>query len=290
MLFRSKYFYVNYSWNDLVSANLVNEDLVLVKGEIPQTDLYTTLNIKGDVEITGHLCIKTSGAVSVSGTSSLLISDGVSILNHGVVSMDGGNSRSINISAAEQSWSGITTYRNGILTCNGVKIDKATTGIQIRGTAYVTNSEIKNCGTGISIETGTPFTISGNNIYMNSNGILVSNNYTSTSLAGIESNEISENRVGILMYNSNTKVAYNDIHNNTRSGIYLIRGSEPPIKGCIIRQTELNGLSRPEIVLESDSYPILDDAQNDINTDGIGYSLYYDSNDGIRELMARNNY
>ncbi len=224
--------------------------------------------------------------------SSLTISDGVGIYNHGTLIIDGGTSRSISLNKVNQLWSGITTYRDGYLTCNNAVIDGAQTGINVRGNSSITHSEITNCYTGIAIETGTTFTIEWNSIYDNAFGLMISNNQASISTGVLASNEITQNGVGALLYNSTTKLSGNSFLNNTRSGIYLIRESDSIIKDCNISYTESSGLSRPEITLESDSYPVIDDARNDINADGLGYSLYY-VNAGtarIKQLVARNNY
>lgn len=286
----NQYFYVNYSWADLVAANLIDDNLVLVIGEIPQADLYNDLNIDGIVGLTGNLTIQPGASLDIAEDSTLLISAGVSILNHGLFNISGGDFHPVHISAASQPWAGITTYRNGNFICSGAVIDGATTGISIRGTTSITNSEILNCNQGIAVETATPFSVDGNKIHLNTYGIVVSNHYSSSSLAQIAGNELCENRVGILFYNSNTKTAGNDIHNNTRAGILMIRGSEPIIKDSNISFTESNGIAGVEIRLESESYPIIDDTHNDINADGVGYSLYYRSSERLLRLMARNNY
>lgn len=290
LAYDGQYFYVNYSWDDLNAAGLINDELVIVKGEIPSTNLNTDLNIQGAVSITGLITINTGASMDVYPNSSILVSDGAGISNHGVLNISGGASRTVSIGSASQLWSGIITYRDGRLICDGIVVTGANTGIQIRGNSTISNSEISDCHQGISIETGTPFSIDGSLIQNNTYGIVISNNYTTSDLGHIQNNEITQNGIGILLYNSNTKIAINDIHNNTRAGLYLIRGSEPIVKGCNISFTEQNGLSRPEIRLESDSYPIIDDARNDINADGLGYSLFYDSTGRIKQLMARNNY
>ncbi|MCB5267012.1 MAG: right-handed parallel beta-helix repeat-containing protein [Candidatus Cloacimonetes bacterium] len=284
------YFYVNYSWEDLNATGLINDELVIVKGEIPSTNLNTDLNIQGDVSITGSITINNCASMDVHPNSSMLVSDGVGISNHGALNISGGASRTVSIGSASQQWSGIITYRDGSLICDGTVVTGANTGIQIRGNSTISNSEISDCHQGISIETGTPFSIDGSLIQNNTYGIVISNNYTTSDLGHIQNNEITQNGIGMLLYNSNTKIALNDIHNNKRAGLYLVRGSEPIVKSCNISFTEHNGLSRPEIRLESDSYPIIDDARNDINADGLGYSLFYDSTGRIKQLMARNNY
>ena len=290
LAYDADYFYVNYTWYDLLAAGLVDDNLVIVKATIPELALNTDLNIQGFVSIIGSITINNGASMDVYPNSSMLVSDGVGISNHGALNISGGASRTVSIGSASQQWSGIITYRDGSLICDGAVVTGANTGIQIRGNSTISNSEISDCHQGISIETGTPFSIDGSLIQNNTYGIVISNNYTTSDLGHIQNNEITQNGIGMLLYNSNTKIALNDIHNNTRAGLYLVRGSEPIVKGCNISFTEQNGLSRPEIRLESDSYPIIDDARNDINADGLGYSLFYDSTGRIKQLMARNNY
>ena len=129
-----------------------------------------------------------------------------------------------------------------------------------------------------------------NTINNNTYGLVISNNQATISNGIVAHNVVTQNSVGVLLYNSNTKLASNAILYNTRTGIHLIRESDSIITDSNISYTEYNGLSRPEIILESDSYPIIDDARNDINADGLGYSLYYVSTSEIEKMLARNNY
>jgi hypothetical protein len=290
LAYDDRYFYVNYAWADLEAAGLINDDLVIAKGTIPQTELYTDLNIQGDIEITGNITIAGGASMDIGSNSLVLISEGVGIENYGSLHIDGGVSQSIYIGNSTQEWSGITTFRSGNLVCNNTIIERASTGIQIRGASIITNSLIKNCGQGINIATRTSFIVESNTLRQNTYGMNVSNNYVASNLGYISNNEITQNGYGLLLYNSNTNIAMNNIHHNTRTGMHLTRGSEPRIKDCNISFTESNGMSRAEIVIGSESYPIIDDTNNDINADGIGYSLYYDSTGEIRPLMARKNY
>jgi len=286
----NQYFYVNYTWDDLCAADLINDDLVLVQATIPGAVISTDLNLQGFISITGDISICNGASMDIFPNSAVTISEGVHIYNHGTLTLDGESSNSINIDRVSQAWSGITTYRDGSFFCNEAIIQGAETGVHIRGASVITNSEITACHNGISIETATPFSITNNIIHGNTYGIFISNNYTTSEIGSIQNNELTQNGTGVLLYNSNTKLAMNDIHDNTRSGVYLLRGSNPIIKDCNISDTELNGISRPEILLESESYPIIDDFRNDINLDGFGYSLYYHTTDRIMQLMARNNY
>jgi len=290
LAYDDQYFYINYAWTDLEAAGLINDDLVIAKGTIPQTELNTDLNIQGDIEITGNVTIAGGASMDIGPNSSVSISGGVRIHNYGLLTIDGGDSRSITMDTSGQQWSGIVTYQNAYLFCNNAIIESAMTGIQVRGTAAITNSEIRNCDEGISIDTSTPFIIENNRILQNSSGIVVLNNYIASSLGYIGDNEITQNDVAVLIYNSNTMISNNDIHDNASIGLFMLRSSEPIVRECNISYTEINGISGPEIWLLNDSYPILDDNYNDINADGIGYSLYYQSYDVPKPLKATNNY
>ncbi|MDY0152477.1 MAG: NosD domain-containing protein [Candidatus Cloacimonas sp.] len=293
LAYDNQYFYVNYTWNDLSAAGLIDDNLVLVKATIPELNLNTDINIQGVVSIIGSITINNGASMEIYPNSSVTISGGVDISNHGTLTIDGGDSRSITLSNAGQPWKCITTYQEGTLICHNAIIAGASTGIQIRGTATITDNEIRDCRHGISIEKATPFTVIGNLIKQNTYGVMVSNNYSSSNTCFIEGNEVTQNGLGIVLYNSNTKIAQNDIHANTRGGLYLTRGSEPIVKDNNISFSESTTSTRPEITLESDSYPIIDDSRNDINADGLGYSLYYafyTPTNKIKTLIARNNY
>jgi hypothetical protein len=290
LAYDDRYFYVNYAWADLEAAGLINDDLVIAKGTIPQTELYTDLNIQGDIEITGNITIAGGASMDIGSNSSVLVSEGMRIHNYGLLSIDGGNSRSITMDTSDQQWSGILTYQNADLFCNNAIIKRAMIGIQARGTVTITNSEIQNCDQGISIDMRTPFIIENNRILQNSTGIVIMNNYIASSLGYICDNEITQNDIAMLIYNSNTMILRNDIHNNASLGLMMLRSSEPIVRECNISYTEINGSSGPEIRLLNDSYPILDENSNDINADGIGYSLYYQSSGGLEPLKATKNY
>lgn len=290
LAYDDQYFYVNYTWDDLSAAGLVDDNLVIVKATIPELNLNTDLNIQGVVSIIGSITINNGASMEIYPNSSVTISEDVYISNHGTLTIDGGTSRSISLNKANQPWSGITTYRDGNLICNNAIIEGAQTGISVRGNSSITHSEITNCYKGIAIETGTTFTIMWNTINNNTYGLVISNNQATISNGIVAHNVVTQNSVGVLLYNSNTKLASNTILYNTRTGIHLIRESDSIITDSNISYTEYNGLSRPEIILESDSYPIIDDARNDINADGLGYSLYYVSTSEIEKMLARNNY
>ncbi|MCB5270755.1 MAG: heparinase II/III family protein [Candidatus Cloacimonetes bacterium] len=290
LAYDDQYFYVNYAWADLEAAGLINDNLVIAKGTIPQTELYTDLNIQGDIEITGNITIAGGASMEIGPNSSVLVSEGVTIHNRGLLSIDGGNSRSITMDTSDQQWLGILTYQNAYLFCNNAIIKRAKIGIQARGAVTITNSEIQNCDQGISIDMRTPFIIVNNRILQNNTGIVIMNNYIASSLGYISDNEITQNDIAMLIYNSNTMILKNDIHNNASVGLIMLRSSEPIVRECNISYTEINGSSGPEIRLLNDSYPILDENSNDINADGIGYSLYYQSSGGLEPMKATNNY
>ena len=292
LAYDNQYFYVNYTWNDLSAAGLIDDNLVIVKATIPELNLNTDINIQGVVSIIGSITINNGASMEIYPNSSVTISGDVDISNHGTLIIDGGSSISVSLNKANQLWSGITTYRDGNLTCNNAVIEGAQTGISVRGNSTITHSEITNCYTGIAIETGTTFTLEWNSIYNNTYGLVISNNQAAISSGVVANNEVTQNSMGVLLYNSNTKLAGNSILHNTRAGIHVIRESDPIIKDSNVSYTEYNGSSRPEITLESDSYPIIDDARNDINADGLGYSLYYVNagTERIKQLVARNNY
>lgn len=40
LAYDDQYFYVNYTWNDLSTAGLIDDNLVIVKATIPELNLY----------------------------------------------------------------------------------------------------------------------------------------------------------------------------------------------------------------------------------------------------------
>ncbi|MDD3104232.1 MAG: heparinase II/III family protein, partial [Candidatus Cloacimonetes bacterium] len=123
LAYDDQYFYVNYAWADLEAAGLINDDLTIAMGTIPQTQIYTGLNIQGNVEITGNITIVSGASMDIGPNSSVLISGGVRIHNYGLLTIDGGDSRSITMDTSNQQWSGIVTYQNAYLFCNNAIIE-----------------------------------------------------------------------------------------------------------------------------------------------------------------------
>ena len=293
LAYDASYFYVNYTWEELENDGLICDGLVIAKGNVPETILTASIAFNGQINLEGNVTVALTRSLTILPNSQISFAGDYGIYNHGSLIIDGGASKSITLGNSDQQWNGITTYRDGDLVCSQATIDNATIGIQIRGAATIDDNEVRNCGQGLSIETSTPFTVVGNLIKLNNYGIMISNNYSSSNMGYIDGNEVTQNEIGIVLYNSNTKIAQNDIHANTRGGLYLLRGSEPIIKGNNISFSENTTSTRPEITLESDSYPIIDDARNDINADGLGYSLYYNVStisSRIEKMLARNNY
>lgn len=292
LAYDASYFYVNYTWEELENDGLICDGLVIAKGNVPETILTANIAFNGQINLEGNVTVALTRSLTILPNSQISFAGDYGIYNHGSLIIDGGASKSITLGNSDQQWNGITTYRDGDLVCSQATIDNATIGIQIRGTATIHDNEVRNCGQGLSIETATPFTVVGNLIKSNTYGIMISNNYSSSNAGYIEGNEVTENGFGIVLYNSNTKIAQNNIHANTRGGLYLLRGSDPIVKDNNISFSENTFSTRPEITLESDSYPMIDDTRNDINSDGLGYSLYYvNAETGrIKQLIARNNY
>lgn len=292
LAYDASYFYVNYTWEELENDGLICDGLVIAKGNVPETILTANIAFNGQINLEGNVTVALTRSLTILPNSQISFAGDYGIYNHGSLIIDGGASKSITLGNSDQQWNGITTYRDGDLVCSQATIDNATIGIQIRGAATIDDNEVRNCGQGLSIETATPFTVVGNLIKSNTYGIMISNNYSSSNMGYIEGNEVTQNGLGIVLYNSNTKIAQNDIHANTRGGLYLLRGSDPIVKDNNISFSENTISTRPEITLESDSYPIIDDTRNDINSDGLGYSLYYVNAESgrIKQLIARNNY
>ena len=125
LAYDDQYFYVNYTWNDLSTAGLIDDNLVIVKATIPELNLCTDLNIQGVVSIVGSITINNGASMEIYPNSSVTISNDVNIYNHGILTIDGGTSRSVSLNKENQRWSSITTCRDGYLTCNNAIIEGA---------------------------------------------------------------------------------------------------------------------------------------------------------------------
>lgn len=291
LAYDADYFYVNYSWQDLLINGQLPDGLVIAKGTVPAYQVSNNITFNGAIVLTGNLTIQQSGSLNILEGSQITVNQGVGIYNHGTLTINGGSSRSIGIGNENQTWAGITTYQNGLLNINQAIISNAVTGIRIRGNATVTNSKIKGCNKGIFVEVATPFVINGNLIKENTYGIDISNNFTTGNLGFIEENQITQNDYGVKCFNSNPYIVLNQICYNTQGGLLLSHYSEPILKNNAICFSGVTGTAMPEIHLQDHAYPVMDNYYNDINIDGDGYSLYYmQSSSRLQHLDARRNY
>lgn len=291
LAYDDQYFYVNYSWEDLTTAGLITEDLVIYKAIIPEVTISTDLNIQGTVIVAGNLSIEHHSSLEIRSGSTVSFADGAGIINSGTLLIDGGDTNSITLGQEGSSWAGIQSYWGSTTTCSNAIIKGAETGLYIRGTADITNNLIRDCSIGLKIESLQPFKVEYNEFTDNEYGAQIINTI-GTSQNIFRDNEVWQNITGLSLYNSNIALQSNNIHHNLSCGIFLSRGSEPLIKGSNISNTECGGLAHPEIQMIRDSYPVIDDTCNDINVDGIGQSLYFSNEPGekIKALSARNNY
>jgi hypothetical protein len=291
LAYDDQYFYVNYSWEDLTTAGLITEDLVIYKAIIPEVTISTDLNIQGSVIVAGNLSIEHHSSLEIRSGSTVSFAEGAGIINSGTLLIDGGDTHSITLGQEGCSWAGIQSYWGSTTNCSNAIIKGAEIGLYIRGTADITNNLIRDCSIGLKIESLQPFKVEYNEFTDNEYGAQIINTI-GTSQNIFRDNEVWQNITGLSLYNSNIALQSNNIHHNLSCGIFLSRGSEPLIKGSNISNTECGGLAHPEIQMIRDSYPVIDDTCNDINADGIGQSLYFSNEPGekIKPLSARNNY
>ncbi len=293
LAYDDNYFYVNYSWDELLINGQLPDGMVIAKGTVPAYQINNNITFNGSIVLTGNLTIQQSGSLNILAGSQITVNNGAGIMNYGTFTIDGGTSRSISIGNEAQTWAGITNSQFGLLNINQATISNANTGVWVRGPVTITNSEIKGCRTGIYIQGADQFFVSGNVIEGNECGIEIIDNITTGNQAIIEENEITQNNYGVKCFNSNTQLTSNHINSNTHAGLLLLHYSEPILMCNTIRLSGSAGTAMPEIRLEGHAYPVMDYNLNDINSDdGVGYSLYYVSSptSRLQRLDARYNY
>ncbi len=288
------YFYVNYSFSDLVSAGCDDGDLVIVKGVIPGHTRIANLGVEGCVSVTGMINISSGAQLSITKNSDISFSDSAGIINSGSLYIKGlGSDNPVYLRNASVQWIGLRNHSYCDLYCENAVIDGAEIGIDLRGTGTIKNCLIKLCNEGITITNSNSFEIQGNIIRNCGTGIYLANVVLPGGSASITNNQIYNNDTGITCYNSSPKISENNIHHNSNGGAVLISESCPIIKGNLVCNSGSSSATSPEIALEAGSYPIIDDGCNDINSDGAGYSIVY--NVGVlglelKLLNARNNF
>jgi tetratricopeptide (TPR) repeat protein len=213
-----------------------------------------------------------NGYISVNGS---LVAQGT--VDHPVV-----------FTAESTQWSGIAVNTGGALNFDYTEISKADNAILCYGAITLTNSTVHLCENGVTLQSTTSPIIQNNQLFdCNSYGLKMSS-VASSFGTPVRDNEIYQNGIGVMLYNSTYSLSYNDIHNNTTHALHASSKSSATISHSYLGLTDG---TNPEILL-IDAYPVIDNQSNDIIFDFGTQSSYsiYNQSSRLSSYSCRGNY
>ncbi len=198
---------------------------------------------------------------------------GISIL--GRLNSTGSNEDPIYFTSQQSGqWRGID-IKSGLSNLSHCDIQNAATGITINNCAPIINySNIKNCGTGISITTGKKYSplISNNKISDCSIGIDITSYINIAGYPRINSNAIHNTQTGIYIRNTDKAEIRNNKIYNSDIGVYVFQSS-PVFYRNVIESNYKYGVFSDESNPRFGDY-LCDDPGNNIIRFNEGYDLY----------------
>jgi hypothetical protein len=187
----SQIMFTQYSqgWNEQTGQGCIIENAVL-----QSITLSVMSSIKLNYVESDHGFSVSAGSPTVTN-SRFNLSDGVSLYGNGAVISN-------NVFVGDGSGQGI--YGSGSVTLTGNQISKCSIGVNVySGTWLISENTITGCSTGIQLNSNAKVTIQRNLINKNSQSGIEGGN------ADIESNTITNNRIGI-----HNPLGGSSIHNN----------------------------------------------------------------------------
>ena len=292
LAYDDKYFYVNYDFSDLPNS----ADLVLYKGNYTDIFIEDKLTIgNGDIGLAGDVELAAGDSlIFLAGTKIELAAD-VEFDIDGVVMAIGDTSNVIEfMPESSGNWNGFTISSSGYGKFKYCKISGASTALKSYGRLICRNNEITENACGITLYSPIQYKISENLIDNNASfGIFLSYTIeTGMYECYIEENEISKNKYGMYIFETNAEINDNNIHGSTLNGLFISHNSNPVITYNMIRDSRDLENDNPEIYLVDNSYPILDKKYNDIiiEREGSSESIHHADADPLSFYVCTKNY
>jgi parallel beta-helix repeat protein len=293
LAYDNDYFYVNYTYNNLINEGVMSDDLVLYAGEYSPL-LFTMygypskLRFDGEVELSGvytiadtiELVFEAGANPTLSGTAKFDI--------YGTVTAIGTSSDKI-LFTTDSDWDGFYIRDDAESEFDYCEFENSDYPIRCLGSIDIQNSEITNCSYGLYLQDCDSYLVQ-NNEFSNcdSYGLLVSNiNPIFHASQAIWNNQLHDNDYGIYLFNTNVEIDSNFVYENNDYGIFASSGSSSLIENSCIQETG-DISDNPEIYLVDESYLILDYKDNDIIFDE-GYSVY-NADKKVTAYYCRDNY
>ncbi|HPR17350.1 MAG TPA: T9SS type A sorting domain-containing protein, partial [Candidatus Cloacimonadota bacterium] len=275
LAYDNEYFYVNYSYPELIDGGIVSDSLVFFIGSYPSS-IFTTngypnkLRFAGQAQLSGTYAIADSFELVFEPGAQPLLAYGTSFNIHGTVTANGSTNDHI-LFTTNSDWGGFYIYSDGEAEFNYCEFEYAYQPVRCLGAIEIENCEISDCENGLYLQGCASFVVNENNIHdCNAAGLLISNIFFCMSPSSIWNNEIYENSYGLYLFNTGATIDSCFIHDNVSYNILATSGTSSIIKECCIQDAQSN---HPEIYLVSASYPVISKRNNDIIF-GSGYSIY----------------
>ncbi|MDP8201572.1 MAG: heparinase II/III family protein [Candidatus Tenebribacter burtonii] len=275
LAYDEKYFYVNYSYSDFVSENLLTSELIIHQG------VFDGITIQGVTQFgTGDIVLKNiipvpfdAEIVFLPGSQPQLASNFHLIVDGNLTALGTSEYNIIFDKYSSTNWEKIEITNEGNADMEFCKFLNAQFPLYNRGYIEIENCEFLDNSSGIYLDNPIGYQINHSIINNCSYGILIKDSHVLMYRSAIKNNLITNNNYGLLFYNASAYVEADTIFANKYVGIMAHRGSNPVIVGSSISNTYYNSINYPEIKIGGSSYPIVDRNENDIIF-GNGHSIY----------------
>lgn len=274
LAYDENYFYVNYSYAELISEGFISDNLILFTGSYPYTVFVTNgypdkLRFDGEVSLSGIYTIADTIELVFEAGANPNLSSTAKFDVYGSVSAVGASNEKIYFNT-DSDWDGFYIRDGGEAEFEYCEFENSKYPIRCLGAISIKNCEVSNCTNGLYLQACDGYTIQNNEFDNCYNvGLLVSNMNPFFHVShAIWNNEIHHNQYGIYLFNTNVEIDSNYVHNNSNYGILAASGTSSIIKNSCIQYSD-----NPEIYLVDESYPIIDYMDNDIIFEE-GYSIY----------------
>jgi hypothetical protein len=276
LAYDNEYFYVNYSYSDLIDDELLTSELTIYQG------FFNNIEINGVTQFgTGDIILKNdftvppgSEIVFLAGSNPQLFSN-FKLEIEGTMNAIGTDEEHIVFDKQSGSnWSGIVIKDIGTANIEYCKFKNADAPLEIQGNVIVNNCIFQDNYDGILVNNPQGYIIENSIIdNCNTTGIFVYNAHGEIENSTIRNNLLTNNNSGLIFYNSSSYVEADTVYSNNYAGIIAVRSSNPVIRNSSISGTYNDNTDYPEIRISGYSYPIIDWNRNDIIF-GSGYSIY----------------
>ncbi len=294
LAFDSTKILINYSYDDLLTSNFVNDDLVLYKGTYDSIDSFNSLTLGYDnLRFTDNINIPQGSILAIEPNSNIIFDTSCGINVKGTLFINGDLYNEVIIDNHRDTWSGIHISSTGEATISYAQLSHSNIAIMNEGKAHISNSNFNNNNVGIINDKCNEFYINRSNFTSNmTTGILVKDISLALNKSTIKSSSFDYNGYGIWVYNSSPLIQSCSVNHSKYASIYSSRLSYPVIEKCTllnsINYTGVSSLDTPEIKLSGQSYPVMDYLCNEI-IPGNGYSVYISDNDP-KDFYCRDNW